>query len=447
MGWSRSVVTWWYLYNEERELDALILEINNSYWEKRNILLRIKPTSDKLNPCQSLDSAEYLDRRQLVRSLPTATKAKFYGGDWRKYIFASPFEKVDGLVSQRMMDPLKPHSWASGSTLSNMTTLEETGEVRMATRLTCDGYPIDPTRMSYIDVIKVIIYWTLPVIMTTPEIFFKAIKIRLSGMMKMNSKPPVRSGSVGRHIKRLELNLEAYFRAYLARCVDNYPEPVELKYLPCRSFTNDTVYMRSPSFYEKGPTIVRYLTVEPADPSFYTRIINYMDVKTALDQEAQQTGHIADPTAQRLIVSDTSLLKSILEYSSFSFHEEEAVTFSRWKLRQMLLLTRPKSTLTFMDIFILSSLEPRSCMTYMSSRLRLSAAHTLAADSQRLLSIYLFVASCLIRWSVLELFSRARVCIFSSTGLHYPHWVTLASAVLEYCLMLKGLAVMQRWLM
>jgi Protein of unknown function (DUF1365) len=204
MGWSRSVVSWWYLYNEERELDALILEINNSYWEKRNILIRLKPTSDKTSPPAS-SPAEYLDEQQFVQSLPTATKAKFYGGDWRKYIFASPFEKVDGVVSQRMMDPLKPCAWTSDASFSNMTTLEETGEVRMATRLICDGAPIDPTQMTYLQVARLVLQWTLPGIMTTPEIIFKALKIRFSGKMIMNSKPPVRSGSVGRPITKLEM--------------------------------------------------------------------------------------------------------------------------------------------------------------------------------------------------------------------------------------------------
>lgn len=198
-------MSWWYLYNEHRELDALILEINNSYWEKRNILLRIKPTSDKSRQPESSETVNYLDIRQSVRSLPTATKAKFYGGEWRKYIFASPFEKVDGLVSQRMMDPLNPCAWTSDATFSNMTTLEESGEVRMATRLTCDGSPIDPTLMSWLDVAKLVLQWTLPGIMTTPQIIFKALKIRFLGQMRMNSKPPIRSGSIGRAVQKLEL--------------------------------------------------------------------------------------------------------------------------------------------------------------------------------------------------------------------------------------------------
>ncbi|KAM0665941.1 hypothetical protein ACQRIU_005285 [Beauveria bassiana] len=38
--WSRSVVSWWYLYAADRRLDAVIMEINNSFDEKRPVLFR-----------------------------------------------------------------------------------------------------------------------------------------------------------------------------------------------------------------------------------------------------------------------------------------------------------------------------------------------------------------------------------------------------------------------
>ncbi|OKL59688.1 hypothetical protein UA08_05019 [Talaromyces atroroseus] len=416
MGWSRSVVSWWYLYTKDRELDALILEINNSYWEKRNILLRVKPTSNKLNMPESTGLPEYVDHRQLVQSLPTATKAKFYGGDWHKYIFASPFEKVDGVVSQRMMDPLRPSSWAPDATFSNMTTLEETGEVRMATRLTCDGFPIDPTQMSYLDVVRVALQWTLPGVLTTPEIIYKA-------------------------------ELESYFRAYLAHSVDTYPEPVEVTYLPCRSFTNETIRMRSPSCYVNEATNARYLTVEPTDPAFYTRIITYVHAKTALAQEIQPTGHIADPTAQRLIVSDITLLESILEYKSPFVHKSDPNVPSKWKLRKVLSLTRDNSTLSFMDNFVLSSSNAVPYTVYILSSLRLSAARRLAFNSQNILGVYVFVASCLIRWLALEALSVGRETVLPVLSLGLPPgWQNLAIAVVECFLALNCLTLIENWL-
>jgi hypothetical protein len=206
--------------------------------------------------------------------------------------------------------------------------------------------------------------------------------------------------------------------------------------------------MRSPSYYGKEATSVRYLTVEPTDPSFYTRIISYVDVKTAMAQETQQAGHLADPTAQRLIVSDTNLLSSILEHTSFSSPPSEIGAFSNRKSRWILLFTRPQSTITFMDEFVRSTFDPPSRAVYIFSSLQLSLARTLAFGSQNLLAIYMFIGSCLIRWLALEASSLAQKYIFSFTGpILNPGWVTSASTVLEYYLLLKCLTAVQNWFM
>ncbi|KAL2852057.1 hypothetical protein BJY01DRAFT_244673 [Aspergillus pseudoustus] len=446
LGWCRNVVSWWYLYNEQRELDALILEINNSYWEKRNILIRVRPTSDKLATSLSSENPEFIDTRRLVQSLPSQTQAKFYGGEWHKYIFASPFEKVDGVVSQRMMDPLKPSAWTSNASFSNMTTLEDTGEVRMATRLVCDGPPIDPTQMSCWDVIKLIFRMTIPGILTTAEIVLKALKIRFSGAMVMNTKTPVRSGSVGRHITKMELDLEGIFRACLARCVANYPEPLRLTYLPCRSFTNDVVTMQSPASYGREPTSIRQLSVEPVDPAFYTRFINYTTVRMAIDQETKETGLPADPTSRPLIVSNIDLLFSILE-STLSEKAGLRAPSTLGKHRAILSLCR--GTGTFMDEFTLSSLDPYSRAMYMSAALRLSFARRFAFGSLRLLVVFSLVTSCLIRWSVLQRLSAGSGSLslngFALLELD-PAWTRIAGVVLGYVCVITAFGGVKKWL-
>ncbi|KAJ0418749.1 hypothetical protein BJY00DRAFT_287319 [Aspergillus carlsbadensis] len=445
MGFCRNVVSWWYLYNEQRELDAIILEINNSYKEKRNILLRVRPTSDKLTPSQLTPKAEFIDTRRLVQSLPSETKAKFYGGEWRKYIFASPFEKVDGVVSQRMMDPLKPSAWASNASFSNMTTLEETGEVRMATRLVCDGPPIDPTKMSSWEVIKLVFSMTLPGMLTTAEIILMALKIRFSGTMKMNKKPPVRSGSVGRHITKMEFDLEAIFHAYLTRCIATCPEPVKLTYLPCRSFTNDVIVMQSPSAYGKHETSMRQVSVEPADPAFYTRFINYKDVGSAIEQETKETGLPADPTSRPLIVSDVELLLSLLRSALSEKVDLRDSSTSPQKHRTILSVCR--GTPTFMDEFALSLLNGSSRSVYVAACLRLSLSRRLAFGSLRLFGLLTSVTGLLLRWMVLRGLSFASSKFFldvAGLGLD-PRWTGVAGLLLGYGCVTTALGAVKNW--
>ncbi|KAJ6006374.1 hypothetical protein N7451_004318 [Penicillium sp. IBT 35674x] len=258
-----------------------------------------------------------------------------------------------------------------------MTTMEESGEVRMATRLTCDGPPIDPTKMTSLDVARFVFQWTISEMLTTPEIIIKALKIKFKGMMKMNSKPPVRSGSVG--------------------------PPVELTYLPCRSFTNDVVRMRFPLYHENSSDTVS-LTVEPVDPQFYAKLINYPDMKTALAQETKPTGLVADPSSQRLIVSDSALLDSIIHSEScqkLHHPSNDAHTTPSWRMRLVLFWCRGNSASTFMDRYVLFSSTQGSRATYASCLLRLSSAKKLAFGSQSLLGYYRFFASFLTGWVIL----------------------------------------------
>lgn len=171
-------------------------------------------------------------------------------------------------------------------------------------------------------------------------------------------------------------------------------------------------------------------------------------MKTALAQETRKTGHIADPTAKNLIVSDINLLNSILGSISLSSQPSELSAFSNWKSRRILYLTRLWSPLTFMDEFVLSTFDPVSRAVYISSTLRLSVARILALGSQKLLATYIFIFSCLIRWLVLEASTLAQKSIFSFTELvSSPWWVDLSCTVFGYYLVLKSLTATQNWFM
>ncbi|PYI11758.1 hypothetical protein BO78DRAFT_302795 [Aspergillus sclerotiicarbonarius CBS 121057] len=397
LGWSRSVVSWWYLYTEERELDAMILEINNSYDEKRNIFMKVSRVSEQPLKVPECSQTEYLDDYYKVRSVSSLPQSTFYKGTWTKTIFASVFEKVDGLVTNRFMDPLQPASWKPNASFSNMTTIGVSGEVKMATRMTCYGPALDPTQMSSFQLLKFLLQWTVPGILTTAHIIFQALRIHYTGLMKMNVKTPVRTGSVARHATKTEIDLEPFFRAYLANCVEKYPHPIELTYLPCRSFATETITLRSPPC-EKDPSNIRHVTIEPTDPAFYTRITNYATIETALNTELLPTGLYADPSSQRLLVSDQALLASILNSPSlktnpFATNPKDLPNILSWY--------RTSTTTSFMDDFVSTS-DPISRGVYFQIVSKERLINRFALGSEKLLGMYTFLGSCLLRWVVLE---------------------------------------------
>lgn len=199
--WERSVVTWWYLYSPSKELDAVIMEINNSFDEKRNVLFRVQRTNTNAgNPAGNHQQhvnlkEEYLDKGGRVCSLNPQRDTYAYKATWKKEIFASPFEKVGETVSSTFMDPVAPASWLANRSLSNTTTLDPSGSPRMIARVRCKIPPIDPNHASSFQIFRLLLTWTVNITLTTPRILFIAIRLHIMDLMRMMDRPDIRPGS------------------------------------------------------------------------------------------------------------------------------------------------------------------------------------------------------------------------------------------------------------
>lgn len=204
--WERNVVSFWYLYSASQELDAMIMEINNSFDEKRNVLFQLQPESE--SPTVKIDLArepKYLDQKKAVLSLPSLPSARFYKGIWEKHIFASPFEKVEGSISTRFMDPLQASSFKPTASIANIVSIGLAGESKMVTRISCREPPVDPVNVTTAHLVKSIFQWTMPGTLTTPRVLFQALKIQyVQGLMKMMNRPVIQPGSVARHPTSIE---------------------------------------------------------------------------------------------------------------------------------------------------------------------------------------------------------------------------------------------------
>lgn len=185
----------------------MIIEINNSFDEKRNVLFRLHGTralEKSLDTTEALET-EYLDMKRTVASLTSRPSSVYYKGHWEKNIYSSPFEKLGDLVGERFMDPTSSAAWEKMRSMSNTTTLSAGGHPKMMTRMLCRSHPVDPTNASWLTVAKLLVWWTLPVTLTTPRILYQALRISYLGLMRMLDKPDVRTGSESRRATRSEL--------------------------------------------------------------------------------------------------------------------------------------------------------------------------------------------------------------------------------------------------
>lgn len=207
--WERSVVTWWFLYSESKEFDAVIMEINNSFDEKRNVFFKVNATEADTKALEkSLDTdalkTQYLDMKRTIASMTSQSSAIYYKGTWEKDIYSSPFEKLGDTINERFMDPTNPVAWNKMRSMSNTTTLAASGQPKMMTRLSCRRSPVDPTTASWWTIAKLLVSWTLPVLLTTPRILYQALRIEYLGLMRMMNKPDIRTGSEARRAMKSE---------------------------------------------------------------------------------------------------------------------------------------------------------------------------------------------------------------------------------------------------
>ncbi|CAI7597213.1 unnamed protein product [Penicillium glandicola] len=396
--WERNVVSFWYLYSESHELSAMIMEINNSFDEKRNVLFELQPESDK--PVDETDDStkkpKYLDKKKNVLSLPSFSSGKFYKGVWKKDIFASPFEKVEGSISTRFADPLNASLSKSTAFMARVASVGLTGKSKMVTTINYRESPIDPTNVSTIHLAKSIFLWTFPGTLTTPRIIFQALKIQNhQGLMQMMDRPMIRPGSIARHPTAIERELEPFWRAFMSQCVDNFPHPLELTYIPSASISNEHVCLLSPSARIESNETTQRLTVEAVDPGFYSRVVNCADLWEGISHEQQQEGSCADTTSSPLAVSDALLLHTLI--TTFQKKILPAPVRSFLSLGNVLAVCRGSEAQ--MDSFVLSSTPPFVHSRYTECVIKMALASRFSVSSQPLLWVYGVLA----RYMLLEM--------------------------------------------
>ena len=173
----------------------MIMEINNSFDEKRNILFRVRPCQPvpgDQKPCSDQGDQPHVS-------------AALYTGSWKKEVFASPFERVEGRIAEKLLDPLQQVHLVSGETMMKTSALSDEGKVKFVTRISFDGKPIDPTQATFTQLVRIFLRWTTPSFLANPRIIFQAMRLHYYvGTMKMKNKPVIRPGSVPRHATRSE---------------------------------------------------------------------------------------------------------------------------------------------------------------------------------------------------------------------------------------------------
>ncbi|KAK5133737.1 hypothetical protein LTR08_007387 [Meristemomyces frigidus] len=279
LGYSFNPVSFWYLYDSDTKLKYMVLEVNNTFDERRLYLLKAGPGND-----DSVTSAD----QQPETSVGSDGKRLLFTNTWQKDFHVSPFNSLKGSYSLRATDPLAVFEETGEVRIDNTITLRSSKEhPKIVARVFSTGKPQDPAQISMLETAKFISAWCWVGFATFPRIVWQAFKLFFKQKLHVWFRPEVAASSIGRAYTDDEEVLETFFRAFLTHTVSEASKALRVIYEPAHSDETEVV-LYSPGFtYEEDHQ--RTLTIKVLSPAFYSRFVHYASAKEAFDAECSVT--------------------------------------------------------------------------------------------------------------------------------------------------------------
>ncbi|KAG9647134.1 DUF1365-domain-containing protein, partial [Aureobasidium melanogenum] len=257
LGYSFNPVSFWYIYDSSKHLVMMVLEVNNTFGERRLYLLKAeeKATDDSVP-----DGFE------------APAKATKFTNSWAKDFHVSPFNSRKGTYSLTAADPVA--ALKSGSkVLDNLVVLNSSqAQAKLVARVYSDDDYMDPTAMSSPQTIKTLASWFWVGFLTFPRILTQAYKLYFKRKLHVWFRPEVLASSIGRTHTSSEAILEAFFFSYLSFLVDSSPEPLQFKYTPAGGL-GPCIILTSKNVTENR--VPKQLGLKVLTPAFYTRFVHH----------------------------------------------------------------------------------------------------------------------------------------------------------------------------
>ncbi|EKD20934.1 uncharacterized protein L3040_005869 [Drepanopeziza brunnea f. sp. 'multigermtubi'] len=405
LGYASNPVSIWHLYSSTKELKALVLEVNNTFDEKRTYFLE---PAQSPSPCPQDGVSE-------------VQKPPRYTGTWPKDFYVSTFNSRNGSYSLSASDPFFPYMTKAGPINTTITLNSSSCKPKLVARVYSAGPALDPTTMSAWAKTRFLASWWWVGLATFPRTVKEALNLLMRKGMPWVFRPEPRKETMARKADPLELMIEKHFRNYIRhQVVNSSSEPVSVRYIPAGLVgpAAREELMASPSADSDTPVEeLRVLT-----PLFYSRLPQYEFIVGALLAEAA-SGTIslspnllqvlefpavsitANPSIQgnpdevlRLSVIDLNFLAALRKRpAAIAIPEQERAAATK----------PPKLTgdpgLGSLDHFILSTVSTHEWRLYVKKVLKLMIAGRVALGMTELLDLEILVLRAGAAWGVVKL--------------------------------------------
>ena len=169
----------------------MVLEVNNTFDERRMYLLRAEKTLSH-NGVQLDDDLEGLEKDTLP-----ANAVKFTNS-WEKDFHVSPFNSRKGFYALTASDPLAANK-DRDRVIDNTIVLKSSKDhPKLVARVFSDGKPQDPATIGTFALLKFILAWSWVGLVTVPRILREASKLYFKRSLNVWFRPEVLSSSIGR---------------------------------------------------------------------------------------------------------------------------------------------------------------------------------------------------------------------------------------------------------
>ncbi|KAI0164336.1 hypothetical protein GGR52DRAFT_115473 [Hypoxylon sp. FL1284] len=411
LGYHFNPVSFWYLYSADKRLAATILEVNNTFDERRMYFLA--PNDDSIEPIEAPENGAATD--DLPAHQPHNSKP--LRKTWPKDFHVSPFNSRKGAYSLIAHDPLLPSMEGRGPIDSTINLVSSKDKAKLVARIFSEGDAVDPTNMTFFHKLRFLAGWWWVGFVTFPRIVKEAAALFFQRKLHVWYRPEPLKTSVGRHADEVERQLEPLFRRYLKHLVEQSPEPLVVRYVPsgiADAYPETMVSSKS----QAAPNVAAEMEFKVLTPAFYSRFVYYAHDFEAMfcELNENQTIWVSNPELlPKLVIKKQPpplhQTASYLDYGYFTAirrlrqqperierpltsNQTSSATLSKEDIRGF--------RLSSMDGYVLTHEDTGARHMYRTSVLKLFVADRIAMGSVDILRLEHWLLKLLLAWVALS---------------------------------------------
>lgn len=296
LGFSFNPVSFWYLYDSRRSFAAMILEVNNTFDERRMYFMERRSDSE---------DSESLGVK--------------FAQEWPKDFHVSPFNDRGGAYSVQSTDPFASPIDGMNNVDNNIVLKSEDGKPKVIARVFSTDSAIDARSMTIWDTIVFVLRWWWVGFMTNPRIL-KEARTLWAKKLQVYYRPEVLSSSIGRNETPDEVKLEAFFRDFLHQMAITTRS--NFRYTAAAGASRSKQISIRSNGANDETTPCAEIAMNILTPAFYCQIVRHRTLAETFDRHCFQ----AAPGEAMVHCAHPELLKEALMKYSASLRSDAAST-------------------------------------------------------------------------------------------------------------------------